>query len=91
MSGNKNRAAMSDATEIQRHIELVQPRANTSKVVAPREDREKIREKLKVRAGARKEMAQQQLASGAGVKKGKKGDRATRLIPADGGMGMQVE
>lgn len=94
MSGNKDRTRKENAQNIERHIELVQPR----KVTAGAEPAEafaekgKIREKIMVRAAGRKAMAEQQLkAKGLGKKK------ESRLIPAEGaaaggmGMGMHVD
>lgn len=91
MSGNKARARQENAQNIERHIELVQPRTTnaTADPEAALAEKEKIREKIKVRAAGRKAMAEQQLkAKGSGKKK------ESRLIPADGasmGMGMQVD
>ena len=88
MSGNKARNLRAAATDIERHIELVQPRTNTAVQTAPLEEKERIREKIKVRAANRKAMAEQQLGGG------KKSKKESRLIPAAGGgmgMGMDVE
>ena len=82
MSGNKAKNLRAAAMDVERHIELVQPRTNTAKDVASVEEREKIREKIKVRAAGRKAMAEQQLS------------KKSRLIPAEGGgkgMGMDLE
>ena len=86
MSGNPAKELQAAAADVERHIELVQPRR-----VAEPEERQKIKEKIKVRAASRKVMAQQQIKAGASSKK-----RESRLIPADGGgmsmgMGMQTD
>ncbi|WWC65237.1 uncharacterized protein I303_107854 [Kwoniella dejecticola CBS 10117] len=81
MSGNTAKNAREAALSIEKHIELVQPR---SKTVPNLEEKEKIREKIKVRAASRKVMAQQQIDKAGGSKKKKE----SRLIPAEGGMGM---
>ncbi|ORY31239.1 putative ribosome biogenesis protein [Naematelia encephala] len=82
MSGNKQRNLREAAADIERHIELVQPRTSTTGPIA---EKERIREKIKVRAQGRKAMAMQQIA-------GKK--RESKLIAAEGGgmgMGMHVD
>ncbi|ADV21031.1 50S small subunit ribosomal protein L24e [Cryptococcus gattii Ru294] len=87
MSGNAAKNIRDNALEIERHIELVQPRssASTSKASEALEEREKVREKIKVRAAGRKAMALQQMG------KGKK-QKESRLIPAEGGsMGMSLD
>ncbi|WWD20764.1 hypothetical protein CI109_105241 [Kwoniella shandongensis] len=87
MSGNTAKNARDTALDIERHLELVQPRktANTTASIA---EKEKIREKLKVRAAGKKAMALQQM----GEKGGKKGRKESRLIPAEGGsMGMSLD
>ncbi|KAE8539899.1 hypothetical protein D1P53_003837 [Cryptococcus gattii VGV] len=80
MSGNAAKNIRDNALEIERHIELVQPRSSTStsKASEALEEREKVREKIKVRAAGRKAMALQQMG------KGKK-QKESRLIPAEGG------
>jgi len=84
MSGNKAKNLRDAAADVERNIELVQPRTNTSKAVAPTEERERIREKIKVRAASRKAMAEQQM--------GTKSKKQSRLIPAEGGgMGMSMD
>lgn len=86
MSGNKAKNLRDAAADVERNIELVQPRSNTTKSVAPTEERERIREKIKVRAASRKAMAEQQM--------GGKSKKQSRLIPAEGGgkgMGMDME
>jgi large subunit ribosomal protein L24e len=80
MSGNKAKNLRAAAMDVEKHIELVQPRTNTSKVTASLAETEKVREKIKVRATARKAMAMQQL--------GEKPKKQSRLIPAEGGMDM---
>ena len=91
MSGNKAKARETAATDIEKHIELVQPRSTTAAkkdTTMPLEEREKIREKIKIRAAGRKAMAQQS------IKAAGKYTKQSRLIPADGGgmgMGMEVE
>ena len=88
MSGNKAKNLRAAATDIERHIELVQPRTNTAVQTASLEEKERIREKIKVRAASRKVMAEQQLGGG------KKSKKESRLIPAAGGgmgMGMDTE
>ncbi|WVQ95572.1 hypothetical protein IAU59_002669 [Kwoniella sp. CBS 9459] len=92
MSGNTAKNLRDAALSIERHIELVQPRANATATKATMEEREKIREKIKVRAQGRKAMAIQQL----GGKDGKdrsagKPKKESRLIPAEGGMGMSLD
>lgn len=87
MSGNTAKNIRDNALEIERHIELVQPRSSTStsKASEALEEREKVREKIKVRAAGRKAMALQQMG------KGKK-QKESRLIPAEGGsMGMSLD
>ncbi|KAL0252588.1 hypothetical protein I308_101980 [Cryptococcus tetragattii IND107] len=87
MSGNAAKNIRDNALEIERHIELVQPRSSTStsKASEALEEREKVREKIKVRAAGRKAMALQQMG------KGKK-QKESRLIPAEGGsMGMSLD
>ncbi len=84
MAGNPAKNLRAAATDVERHIELVQPRRLAE---APLEERQKIREKIKVRATGRKVMALQQIG-------GKK--KESRLIPAEGGglgmgMGMNVD
>ncbi|WVN89813.1 uncharacterized protein L203_105043 [Cryptococcus depauperatus CBS 7841] len=87
MSGNAARNMRDNALEIERHIELVQPRASTTGKQKAGEallEKEAVREKIKVRAASRKAMALQQL--GEGKKK------ESRLIPAEGGgMGMSLD
>lgn len=90
MAGNKDRTRKENAQNIERHIELVQPRTMTAgaEPAAALAEKEAIREKIKVRAAGRKAMAEQGLkarAGGAGSKK-----KESRLIPAEaaGGMGM---
>ena len=80
MSKNPAQKSMESIKDVETHLNLVQPRA------APAE-KERIKEKIKVRAAKRKEMAIQQTKKG-GAK------RESRLIPAEGGgmgMGMEVE
>lgn len=89
MSGNTAKNIRDNALEIERHIELVQPRsttaASTSKASEALEEREKVREKIKVRAAGRKAMALQQMGQG-------KKQKESRLIPAEGsGMGMSLD
>ncbi|WWC72633.1 uncharacterized protein I206_106597 [Kwoniella pini CBS 10737] len=82
MSGNTAKNAREAALSIEKHIELVQPKSKTTPNL---EEKEKIREKIKVRAASRKLMAQQQIDKAGGASKKKK---ESRLIPAEGGMGM---
>jgi large subunit ribosomal protein L24e len=85
MAGNKNRDLAQSAQEVARHIELVQPRAVP---VEQQGERQRIKEKIKVRAKQRGEMARQ-MVKGKGA-----GGKESRLIPAAGGgmgMGMHVE
>jgi large subunit ribosomal protein L24e len=94
MSGNvaKNRAAA--AQDIERHINLVQPRRSAQTAAPALEERERIREKIKVRATGRKVMAIQQLREKAGKKEGGAAKKESRLIPAEGGgmgMGMSLD
>jgi large subunit ribosomal protein L24e len=95
MSGNKARTRQQDAQNIERHIELVQPRAGKQTATNPAallEEKERIREKIKVRAAGKKAMADQQLKAKGGAGGGKKMGSASRLIPAEGGgMGMQLD
>ncbi|OCF41247.1 50S small subunit ribosomal protein L24e [Kwoniella heveanensis CBS 569] len=95
MSGNTAKNLRDAALSIERHIELVQPRGTTTAAGAGAstlEEKEKIREKIKVRAQGRKAMALQQLGGG---KEGKinssKSKKESRLIPAEGGMGMSLD
>ena len=84
MSGNKAKALRTAATDVEKHIQLVQPRRTA--LTAPLEERQKIRQKIKVRATGRKAVAMEQLR----VPK----KRESRLIPAEGGgmgMGMQMD
>lgn len=94
MSGNKARARQEDAQNIERHIELVQPRKTKTSATEPAaalEEKERIRAKIQVRAAGKKVMADQILKEKAKAKSGKKGG-ASRLIPAEGGgMGMQLD
>jgi large subunit ribosomal protein L24e len=93
MSGNKARTRQQDAQNIERHIELVQPRPGKNTATDPAAhlaEKERIREKIKVRAAGKKAMADQQLK----VKNsgGNSRPKSTRLIPAEGGgMGMQLD
>lgn len=83
MSGNPMRNLRAAAVDVEKHIELVQPRKATGKGL---EAKGAALEKIKVRAAQRKVMASQQIAA-AGKKK-----RESRLIPAEGaGMGMNVD
>ena len=88
MAGNKDRTRQENAQNIERHIELVQPRTLTkgAEPAAQLAEKEQIREKIKVRAAGRKAMAEQGLKARAGGK----GKKESRLIPAEaaGGMGM---
>jgi large subunit ribosomal protein L24e len=84
MAGNPAKNLRAAATDVERHIELVQPR-RLAEAQAPLEERQRIKEKIKVRATGRKAMAVQQMG-------GKK--RESRMIPAEGGgmgMGMNVD
>ncbi|WVQ86094.1 hypothetical protein IAT38_008262 [Cryptococcus sp. DSM 104549] len=97
MSGNAAKNMRDTALDIERHLELVQPRASTStkkpKAGEKLAEKEQLREKIKVRAAGRKAMALQQLGEKAG-KKGKAaaaGAKASRLIPAEGGMDMAMD
>lgn len=91
MSGNKARTRQEDAQNIERHIELVQPRAGKNTATDPAAhlaEKERIREKIKVRAAGKKAMADQQLKSKFTGGRAK----ASKLIPAEGGgMGMQMD
>ena len=83
MAGNAAKNLRAAATNVEKHIELIQPRHLTN---PPLEERERIREKIKVRATGRKAMAVQQL--------GAKSKKESRLIPAEGGgmgMGMSID
>jgi len=96
MAGNPSKNLRAEAASIERHIELVQPRRSAVKTTtsdSQMDERSKIREKIKVRATKRKDMALQQIKAGAASKKGGagKGD-GSRLIPASGGgMGMSLD
>jgi large subunit ribosomal protein L24e len=95
MSGNKARTRQEDAQNIERHIELVQPRAgkNTKNTetepAAHLAEKERIREKIKVRAAGKKVMADQILK--AKSKSAGSRPKTSKLIPADGGMGMSLD
>lgn len=98
MSGNKNLNLAQSAREIEKNFELVQPRAIP---VEQQTEREAARDKIKVRAAQRGEMAKQQIkakkASAGSSGKGGGKARESRLIPAGGagaggqGMGMSVD
>lgn len=82
MSGNKTKNLREAAADVEKHIELVEPRTKTVDV----EDKSAEREKIKVRAVKRKIMAEQEI-KGANKKK-----RESRLVPAEGGgMGMNLD
>ncbi|RSH86982.1 ATPase-activating ribosome biosynthesis protein [Saitozyma podzolica] len=84
MSGNTAKNMRQAALDVERHIELVQPRTLPA-TTAP-DVRDKVREKIRVRAAGKKEMAKQMARAG-----GNKKARESRLIPADGaGMGMSM-
>ncbi|WVQ63382.1 uncharacterized protein L199_001535 [Kwoniella botswanensis] len=89
MSGNAAKNARDAALNIEKHIELVQPRSGTTAAAVPNlEEKEKIREKIKVRAAGRKAMALQQLEG----KTKNKTKKESRLIPSGGAsMGMNVD
>lgn len=80
MAPNKSLRLTEQATEIKNHLNLIQPRTTTTSEtegVMAIEERDKIREKIKVNAAQRP-----------GVTKTKQ-LRKTALVPADGGgMGM---
>jgi large subunit ribosomal protein L24e len=81
MSGNKARTLREKAVDIEKHIELVQPRTGGAL-----EEKQAAREKIKVRAAKRSAMADDMLRP--------KKKRESRLVPAAGGgmsMGMDVE
>jgi len=84
MSGNPMRNLRAAAMDVEKHIELVQPRKVAGKGL---EEKEAAREKIKVRAAKRKVMAQQQIAAAGKPKK------QSRLIPAGEGasMGMNID
>jgi large subunit ribosomal protein L24e len=87
MAGNKNLKLAESAQDVSRHMQLVQPRAIP---VEQGEERQRVKEKIKVRAQQRGEMARQMVKGKASAKGGKE----SRLIPASGGgmgMGMHVE
>ncbi|KAL1412661.1 ATPase-activating ribosome biosynthesis protein [Vanrija albida] len=84
MSGNPARNLKAAAADVEKNIELVQPRKVTDKSL---EQKEAAREKIKIRAAKRSVMAAQMLAGGKEKKK-------SRLVPAEGGgmgMGMNVD
>lgn len=84
MSGNPARNLKAAAADVEKHIELVQPRKVTDSSL---QQKEAAREKIKVRAAKRSVMAAQMLAGGKEKKK-------SRLVPAEGGgmgMGMNVD
>ncbi|KAK4689265.1 large subunit ribosomal protein L24e, partial [Tremellales sp. Uapishka_1] len=89
MAGNPARNLRAQAADIERHIELVRPRSKTASTSTPNlAEKEKIREKIKVRAAGRKAMAQDQIKKAGAMK------RESKLIPASGGgmgMGMHVD
>lgn len=84
MSANPAKARLQEAASIAQNLELVQPRRIAE---APLEERQQIKEKIKVRAAARKAMAVQEIAARGSA--GKKA-RESRLIPAEGGKGMTM-
>ncbi|WVR08653.1 hypothetical protein IAU60_005711 [Kwoniella sp. DSM 27419] len=89
MSGNSAKNLRDAALSIERHIELVQPRSKATG--ASLEEKDKVREKLKVRAAGRKAMALQQI-KGDKTKTGGGKKKESRLIPAEGGsMGMALD
>ncbi|BEI92551.1 uncharacterized protein CcaverHIS019_0501790 [Cutaneotrichosporon cavernicola] len=82
MSGNKARTLREKAVDIEKHIELVQPRTGGAL-----QEKQAAREKIKIRAAKRSAMADDMLRP-------KKAARTSRLVPAAGGgmsMGMDVE
>ncbi|BEJ15570.1 hypothetical protein CspHIS471_0501750 [Cutaneotrichosporon sp. HIS471] len=82
MSGNKARTLREKAADIEKHIELVQPRTGGAL-----QEKQAAREKIKIRAAKRSAMADDMLRP-------KKAARQSRLVPAAGGgmsMGMDVE
>ncbi|TXT05907.1 hypothetical protein VHUM_03668 [Vanrija humicola] len=84
MSGNPARNLKAAAADVEKNIELVQPRKVTDSSL---EQKEAAREKIKVRAAKRSVMAAQMLSGGKEKKK-------SRLVPAEGGgmgMGMNVD
>lgn len=86
MSGNTAKNMRQAALDVERHIELVQPRTLPA-TTAP-DVRDKVREKIRVRAAGKKQMAKQMAKAGGN---GGKKTRESRLIPADGaGMGMSM-
>ena len=89
MSTNPSQKARESVRSIEQNLNLVQPRLATTQV-----EKERIKEKIKVRAATRKAMAVQQLQSGRKSNgKGREG-RESRLIPAEGGgmgMGMSMD
>lgn len=86
MSGNKSRKLTQQTSEISRHLELVQPRTKTSTTttlettesepIATVEEREKIRQKIRVNAAKRPGVVQTRAL------------RKSALMPVDGGMSM---
>jgi large subunit ribosomal protein L24e len=86
MAGNPMRNLRAAAVDVEKHIELVQPRKTAGKGL---EAKGAAREKIMVRAAKRKVMAAQQIAAAG------KREKQTRLIPAaEGasmGMGMNVD
>lgn len=88
MSGNKNLQAMQSAADLQKHLNLVQPKR--APALGTAEQQAAVREKIRVRAKG-KEDGIKALAIGSG--KGKK-VRESKLVPAGGagmGMGMNVD
>jgi large subunit ribosomal protein L24e len=85
MAGNPMRNLRAAALDVEKHIELVQPRKAAG---TDAQSKEAAREKIKVRAAKRKVMAAQQIAAAG------KPQKQTRLIPAGGAsmdMGMNLD
>jgi large subunit ribosomal protein L24e len=94
MSGNASRTLAQSARDIEKHIELVQPRSVPVERAA---ERAALKDKIKVRAKQRGEMAKQSLAAKDKARTGgKRKERESRLVPAGEsasgmGMGMAVD
>jgi large subunit ribosomal protein L24e len=79
MSGNKARLLTHQTSEISRHLELVQPRSNTKTKQMSVEDRDAIRQKIKVNAAKRPGVVQT------------KALKRSALIPSSGGQSMGMD
>ena len=78
MSGNKARLLTHQTSEISRHLELVQPRTTSKKVLSV-EDRAVIRDKIRVNAAKRPGVIQT------------KALKKSAFVPVSGGQSMGME